>query len=88
MVARQLIEACGWEWTPGYIIRDRDGVYGEFFTRRLRAVFQIHIFARRHNYAALQQNQHNTGASLSHCQGGFVWVQLIHVPSASAAIDE
>ena len=37
-VARQLTEACGWEWTPSYIIRDRDGVYGEIFTRRLRAM--------------------------------------------------
>jgi hypothetical protein len=33
-VARQLTEACGWEWTPSYIIRDRDRVYGEIFTPR------------------------------------------------------
>ena len=37
-VARQLTEACGWELTPRYIIRDRDRVYGELFTRRLRAM--------------------------------------------------
>jgi hypothetical protein len=37
-MARQLIEACGWEWTPKYIVRDRDSVYGQFFTRRLRAM--------------------------------------------------
>src|ERR1700738_1474115 len=37
-VARQLTEACGWEWNPSYIVRDRDGVYGEIFTRRLRAM--------------------------------------------------
>jgi hypothetical protein len=34
-IARQLAEACGWEWTPSYIVRDRDRVYGEIFTRRL-----------------------------------------------------
>ena len=37
-IARQLTEACGWEWTPKYIVRDRDCVYGEIFTRRLRAM--------------------------------------------------
>jgi hypothetical protein len=37
-VARQLTEACGWEWNPSYIVRDRDRVYGETFTRRLRAM--------------------------------------------------
>jgi hypothetical protein len=37
-IARQLTEACGWEWNPRYIVRDRDRVYGAFFTRRLRAM--------------------------------------------------
>jgi len=37
-MARQLTEACGWEWTPKYIVRDRDSVYGEIFTRRLRTM--------------------------------------------------
>src|SRR5262249_30910284 len=37
-MARQLTEAFGWEGTPQYIIRDRDSVYGEIFTRRLRAM--------------------------------------------------
>jgi len=37
-LARQLTEACGWERTPSYIVRDRDRVYGEIFTRRLRAM--------------------------------------------------
>ena len=37
-IARQLTEACGWEPAPGYIVRDRDRVYGEIFTRRLRAM--------------------------------------------------
>ena len=35
-VARQFTEAFGWETTPRYIIRDRDRVYGEIFTRQLR----------------------------------------------------
>jgi hypothetical protein len=37
-MARQLTEACGWERPPRYIVRDRDSVYGEIFTRRLRAM--------------------------------------------------
>jgi len=37
-LARQLTEACGWEDTPAYIVRDRDSAYGEVFLRRLRAM--------------------------------------------------
>jgi transposase InsO family protein len=37
-IARQLTEACGWSEPPRYIIRDRDGAYGEAFIRRLRAI--------------------------------------------------
>jgi transposase InsO family protein len=37
-MARQLTEAFGWEGTPQYIVRDRDSVYGEIFTRRIRAM--------------------------------------------------
>jgi transposase InsO family protein len=37
-IARQLTEAVGWDRAPHYIIRDRDGVYGEVFKRRLRAM--------------------------------------------------
>jgi hypothetical protein len=31
-------EACGLESAPQYLIRDRDKVYGEAFTRRVRAM--------------------------------------------------
>ena len=34
-IARQVSEACGWERVPDYLVRDR--VYGEAFTRRIRA---------------------------------------------------
>src|SRR5262249_40948616 len=37
-VARQLTEACGWDRVPEYLVRDRDSVYGEIFTHRLRAM--------------------------------------------------
>src|SRR5438093_6917283 len=37
-MARQLTEACGWEHTPDDLVGDRDPVYGEIFTRRLRAM--------------------------------------------------
>ncbi|TME30926.1 MAG: transposase family protein [Chloroflexi bacterium] len=32
--ARQLLEACALEEAPGYLIRDRDQVYGERFSRQ------------------------------------------------------
>jgi hypothetical protein len=34
----QFTEACGWDYAPQYLVRDRDRVYGEIFTRRLRAM--------------------------------------------------
>src|SRR3954466_6806286 len=37
-IARQVSEACGWESAPQYLIRDRDRIYGEAFTRRIRAM--------------------------------------------------
>src|SRR5499427_2148602 len=37
-IAHQLVEACGWEQAPGYIVRDRDCAYGEVFIRRVRAM--------------------------------------------------
>ena len=37
-IANQLTQACGWEQIPRYMIRDRDGAYGEVFTRRLRSM--------------------------------------------------
>ena len=37
-IARQLTEACGWDQAPTYLLRDRDQVYGQAFTRRMRAM--------------------------------------------------
>src|SRR3954453_5008685 len=37
-IARQVSEACGWDPVPTYLVRDRDRVYGEAFTRRVRAM--------------------------------------------------
>jgi transposase InsO family protein len=37
-IARQLAEACGWDGTPEYLVRDHDSVYGAIFTRRVRAM--------------------------------------------------
>ena len=37
-IARQLTEAVGWDRGPRFIIRDRDGAYGEVFKRRIRAM--------------------------------------------------
>jgi transposase InsO family protein len=36
--ARQLLEACGLEGTPRYLIRDRDGVYGARFSRQAKTL--------------------------------------------------
>jgi transposase InsO family protein len=37
-IANQITEACGWEQVPRYLIRDRDGAYGQVFIRRLRSM--------------------------------------------------
>jgi transposase InsO family protein len=37
-IANHLTEACGWEQIPRYLIRDRDGTYGEIFIRRVRSI--------------------------------------------------
>jgi len=37
-IARQNTEAFPWDWTPKYLIRDRDGAYGHAFKRRLHAM--------------------------------------------------
>jgi len=37
-VARQITEAFPWDGAPGYMIRDRDRIYGGIVTRRLRGM--------------------------------------------------
>ena len=37
-IANQITEAFGWKHAPRYLIRDRDGAYGEIFIRRLRSM--------------------------------------------------
>src|SRR5437660_374941 len=37
-VARQITEAFPWDGAPGYMIRDRDRIYGAVVTRRLRVM--------------------------------------------------
>lgn len=36
--AQQLLEACGTEETPAYLVRDRDTIYGEVFRRRAESL--------------------------------------------------
>src|SRR5713101_2630101 len=45
--ARQLVEACALKETPGNLIRDRDQVYGERFSRQARAL-NIRKLSLRH----------------------------------------
>ena len=33
--AQQIVEAFPWDEVPGYLLRDRDGIYGEHFKRRV-----------------------------------------------------
>ncbi|MEH2567436.1 hypothetical protein [Bradyrhizobium sp. AZCC 2289] len=37
-IARQITEAFPWDGAPGYMVRDRDRIYGAVVTRRLRAM--------------------------------------------------
>jgi transposase InsO family protein len=37
-VARQITEAFPWDEAPGYMVRDRDRIFGGIVTRRLRAM--------------------------------------------------
>ena len=37
-LARQISEAFPWDTAPKYLVRDRDGVYGDVFKRRVRAM--------------------------------------------------
>ncbi len=37
-IARQIFEAFPWDTAPKYLIRDRDGAYGEEFKRRVKAM--------------------------------------------------
>jgi hypothetical protein len=37
-IARQFTDAFGWEVCPRCLLRDRDQVYGNVFTRRVRAI--------------------------------------------------
>jgi Integrase core domain len=37
-MANQLTEVCGWGQAPRYLIRVRDGIFGELFVRRLRSM--------------------------------------------------
>ncbi len=36
--AQQVVEACGWNPAPSYLIRDRDGIYGDAFRRRVASL--------------------------------------------------
>jgi hypothetical protein len=52
-----ITEACGWGPAPRYIVRDRDRVYGDVFTRRLRAmgIRDRHVARERVARASLRQ---------------------------------
>jgi putative transposase len=34
--AQQIVEACPWDNLPKYLLRDRDGIYGEYFQSRVQ----------------------------------------------------
>jgi putative transposase len=41
--AQQVVEALPWATTAGYVVRDRDGIYGEGFRRRVAALGLEHV---------------------------------------------
>ena len=46
--ANQLVQTFPWETAPRYLLRDRDGIYGRFFRRRVRNLgLEEIIIARR-----------------------------------------
>jgi putative transposase len=46
--ANQVVQAFPWESAPRYLLRDRDGIYGRFFRRRVRNLgFKEVVIARR-----------------------------------------
>src|SRR3981189_1554363 len=51
-VVRQITEAFPWDGAPGYMIRDRDRIYGTVVTRRLRA-----MGIRDRTYAKITDNR-------------------------------
>jgi putative transposase len=34
--AQQIVEACPWDTSPKYLLRDRDSIYGEYFQSRIK----------------------------------------------------
>ena len=34
--AQQIVEACQWDSLPKYLLRDRDGIYGDYFQSRVK----------------------------------------------------
>ena len=34
--AQQIVEACPWDTVPKYLLTDRDGIYGDYFQKRLK----------------------------------------------------
>ncbi len=34
--SQQIVEACPWNTEPKYLLRDRDGIYGEVFQKRIK----------------------------------------------------
>ncbi len=41
--AQQMVEAFPWETTARYVIRDRDGIYGTDFRRRVEALGLVEV---------------------------------------------
>ena len=46
--AQQIVEAFPWDSAPSYLLRDRDGIYGEYFRRRVSGmgIDEVRIAAR------------------------------------------
>jgi hypothetical protein len=87
-IANRITEACGWEQAPRYLIRDRDGAYGEVFIRRLRS---IGIRDRPTSPRSPWQNgyaERLIGSIRRECLDHVSCVQRVPPPSSAAVVHE
>jgi hypothetical protein len=55
-ISRQLMEAYGWEEGPRYLVRDRDGIYGEVFIRRDLLILLRELHAKVSIYSCINRD--------------------------------
>lgn len=66
-MAQQIVEAFPWDTAPRYLLRDRDGVYGEHFQHRIKSmgIEEVKTAPRSpwQNHLCLSHRQHSQGGA-------------------------